>query len=286
MIVTVPHHGTPGPNAERFAQALSASASKSIERLEQSPTMFDFAFSKALLHMAARCTIDPQAGSLETWEATVSAMQVGSAMFAAAGKVEGDVQCRIDHKIRTIPAMGRQTYTDAGNWLSAFWLAVVCRDQTRMTQLCEIPLDLLRSPDGQYDDYIYHWVDTLQTYWSQRPGLVDKLVAAIEASYPEVATIAPRDLLQSILYQPINLFHRFVRKDHEGFNQALLEALELHKQYWTADEDRAKDSEGCLALGPLAITCLAYDAGFPIEVESDYLPKHLLQRDWLGEFPT
>ncbi len=27
--------------------------------------------------------------------------------------------------------------------------------------------------------------------------------------------------------------------------------------------------------GPLAMACLAHDAGSPIEVESEYLPKHL-----------
>ncbi|MGW7594442.1 Imm49 family immunity protein [Streptomyces rubiginosohelvolus] len=36
----------------------------------------------------------------------------------------------------------------------------------------------------------------------------------------------------------------------------------------------------------MAITCLAFDAGFPIEVESDYLPAHLLNRSWVGEFTT
>jgi hypothetical protein len=56
--------------------------------------------------------------------------------------------------------------------------------------------------------------------------------------------------------------------------------------YWTIDEKRAADPAGHLALAPLAITCLAYDAGFPIEVESGYLPHHLLTRGWLGEFPT
>jgi hypothetical protein len=90
--------------------------------------------------------------------------------------------------------------------------------------------------------------------------------------------------VQNILYPPINLFHRSVRKDEADFNQALVEALELHKAYWTADEDRANDPEGRIALGPLAVACLAYDGGIPIEVESDYLPKHLLQPGWLGEF--
>jgi hypothetical protein len=105
-------------------------------------------------------------------------------------------------------------------------------------------------------------------------------------SDPGVARIATREQLNKILYHPINLFHRFLRKDHAAFNDALKEALELHKAYWTANEEREDSPAGYLALGPLAITCLAYDAGFPIEIESDYLPKHLLQRDWLGEFPT
>ncbi|ESU48014.1 hypothetical protein P376_4005 [Streptomyces sp. HCCB10043] len=39
-------------------------------------------------------------------------------------------------------------------------------------------------------------------------------------------------------------------------------------------------------MAPLAMACFALDAGFPVEVESDYLPKHLLQRTWIGEFPT
>ncbi|GCB46195.1 immunity 49 family protein [Streptomyces sp. NL15-2K] len=248
--------------------------------------MIDTTFTKSLLNVQAHCTVDPRAAKVETWEAVVAAMQLGSALFAVTSGADGVVECRIHYKVRHIPEIGPHPSADAGNWLAAFWLAIVCRDQKRMSQLCEIPVDRLRSPEGQYDDYVYHWVDALQAYWLQRPGLVDKLVAAIEGSHPEVATASPRDLLQKVLYPPINLFHRFLRKDHDGFNQALVEALELHKEYWTADEDRTKDPEGRIALGPLAIACLAYDGEIPIEVESDYLPKHLLQRGWLGEFPT
>lgn len=100
------------------------------------------------------------------------------------------------------------------------------------------------------------------------------MTTTFDTSHPDVARVAPRDLLDQQLYPPINLYRRFVRRDHEGFNQALLEALEAHKSYWTADEDREESVEGSLALGLLAIGYLAYDAGFPIEVESPYLPQH------------
>jgi hypothetical protein len=128
---------------------------------------------------------------------------------------------------------------DAGAWLTAFWLAVVCRERERMTRLCEIPLDRLRSPDGRYDDYVYQWIDTLQTYWLRRPGLVEKLTATLRASDPAIARNVPRDMLQGLLHPPINLFHHFVCKDEEGFSPALVEALKLHKAYWTLTEDRS-----------------------------------------------
>ncbi|MFI0999075.1 immunity 49 family protein [Streptomyces galbus] len=277
-------HGAPGPHAAEWAESLGEDVAADAEGIERRPGMIDFMFSTALLHLQARCTVDPRAAALETWEATVSALQVGSALFAVTGDTEGVVDCRINHEVRHIPALGPRPYADAGNWLTTFWLAIVCRDQKRMTRLCEIPVERLRSPEGQFDAYVYHWVDTLQAYWLQRPGLVEKLTATLQTSHPEAVTVAPRDLVQNILYPPVNLFYRFVRKDEAGFNQALAEALELHKAYWTADEDRADDPEGRVALGPLAIACLAHDGDFPIEVESDYLPKHLLQRGWLGEF--
>ncbi|MFF3245935.1 immunity 49 family protein [Streptomyces sp. NPDC002870] len=167
------------------------------------------------------------------------------------------------------------------------WYAIICRDQNRMTELCEIPLDTLRASGVQHDEYLYHWVAALQAYWSQRQGdMVEALTLAFQQSHPDAVQIAPRDWLQQISYPPINLFYRFVKRDHEGFNAALTEALELHKAYWSETDDRANDVRGLWAIGPLAVACLAYDGDFPLDVASDYLPIQLLNRSLLGEFPT
>ncbi|MFD9630215.1 immunity 49 family protein [Streptomyces violascens] len=260
--------------------------SRSINRLEESPGGFNQTFNSSLTVARSLCATDAAANQLQTWESFVSAMQVSSALFRAASISEGTVECRIDDKMRTISATGPQYYADAGNWVTAFWLAAICRESGRMDQLSQVPLSLLRASGAEYDEYLYHWVDSLQTYWLEAPGLVDKLIAAIDASYPTVARNTDRALLDKILYQPINLFHRFLRCDHAGFNDALVEALEYHRQYWTVNEQRADSPEGFVALGPLAIACLAYDSGFPIDVESDYLPRSLLRRGWVGEFDT
>ncbi|MFE7395817.1 immunity 49 family protein [Streptomyces sp. NPDC057557] len=287
MTVVVARHDMPtGPDAERFAERVDDHLFKSINRLEGSTEVINSTFDTSALSLRAHCVIDPRAASVETWEAAVNAMQLGSALFAVTGTSEESVECRINQKMRILPATGPRSSASAGNWLTAFWLAVICREQQRMTQLCEIPLERLRSPEGQYDDYIYHWVDTLQTYWLRRPGLVEKLTSALQMSDPSVARIAPHDMLQGLLYPPINLFYHFVTRDEQGFSPALEEALKLHKTYWTLYEERATDIDGSIALGPLVIACLAYDGKLPIDVESEYLPKHLLQHSWLGEFPT
>ncbi|WP_078660702.1 Imm49 family immunity protein [Streptomyces sp. NRRL B-24484] len=49
---------------------------------------------------------------------------------------------------------------------------------------------------------------------------------------------------------------------------------------------RPLDTTGLVAPAPLAMACLAHDAGMPIDVESEYLPHHLLRGTWVGEFPT
>ncbi|MFE0721025.1 immunity 49 family protein [Streptomyces rochei] len=71
-----------------------------------------------------------------------------------------------------------------------------------------------------------------------------------------------------------------------GFGPVLEEALKLHRAYWTPREEGATDIDGTVALGPLAIACWAHDGRLCVHVESEYLPKHLLHHDWLGECPT
>ncbi|MGY0491385.1 immunity 49 family protein [Streptomyces sp. WG-D5] len=286
VTVTIERHITPRADAAEFAGRISEEVALQVDDLEASTGMIDFAFITSRTALQAHLVADPRAGAIETWEAAVTAMQLGSALFTVSGSDEGTFECRINRKPRTLAAIGRQSAADAGNWIDAFWLAVICREPDRMTQLCEVPLERLRAPEGAYDEYIYHWVDTLQTYWLRRPGLVEKLTTTLQMSDPSVARIAPKDLLQGVLYPPINLFYHFVRRDTEGFSPALEDALKLHKTYWTLNEDRSAKLDGALALGPLAIACWAHDGELPIHVESEYLPKHLLTHGWLGEFPT
>ncbi|MFE3188724.1 immunity 49 family protein [Nocardia sp. NPDC059240] len=258
-----------------------------LTRAEKHPRRFKDILHASMRLAGLRSAIDPTARKVETWQAYVQVMQASSAIFAIAGKADGMIEVRYADRTLTLPAGATRGIADAGNWVTAFFFAIMGRDQARLDMLCDVPIDLLRTSGSVYDEYIYHWVDTLQTYWSEGSDIGAKLRAAFEGTDPANARYAPPDLMLQLLYPPIDLFYRFLAEQHEEFNNGLAQALQLHDTFWDSDhDDRRDDRDGMIAAGPLAMTCLAYDAGLSIDVESDYLPRHIVQRSWLGEFPT
>ncbi|MEU7581482.1 immunity 49 family protein [Streptomyces sp. NPDC041068] len=277
------------PAAADVAELARTATAEDIARLVREPAGLGHAFvvTKELSH--ARFANDPDGGSLETWEAWVWAMQTGSALFAAATAPQDTVECRVaDHALH-LPATGPVPAADARAWLDAFYLAVVGREQDRLIRLCHVPMDDLRKA-APVDEYVFHWIETLRGYWLRRPmdDVVQHLIATMETSHPHVATRTPGDFLNLVDYQPIALFHRLIAGDREAFAQTLAEALAHHERYWSdkTDANGATPPLSRVALGPLAIASIAYDADFPMDTTSPYLPKHLLHRDWLGEFDT
>lgn len=201
MTVTVHRHGAAGPDDESYAERRTASAIEGIESLERSPRMIDALWNSVRLSVSARSAVDPDGSGIDTWEAVVNAMQVGSTLFRVTGSTEGTVESRIHHEIRQLPAVGPKQFANAPNWLDAFWFAIICRDQKRMTELCEVSVDTLRESGAVHDEYLYHWVAALQAYWTRRQGdMVAELTLAFQQSHPDTVRIAPRDWLQQISY--------------------------------------------------------------------------------------
>ncbi|GAA2519120.1 immunity 49 family protein [Streptomyces longisporus] len=282
----IPRHDFPTRNMARILPTLTDDFWEDVDGLQNQPSWFSNVLADAIGLLGRHCVLDPESDKLETWEACVTAMQVGSALFVSAQAPAGTTfEYRIGHEMRTVRA-GALPRAHAGNWLNAFWLACVCREKKRMTELCQFPVSRLRQADGVLDEYIYDWVEALQAYWLKRPEFGDKLVAAVEGTDPAALRHAPRDGVLQIMYPPMNLLTQLARGDQERFNAELAKAVEWHKEYWTRDEDRELTTEGLVALGPLAVSCLAVQAGFTITVESEYLPKHLLEGAWVNEFPT
>lgn len=108
-----------------------------------------------LVAAMAHCVQDPDASTATTWKAFRAAHEVSSALSTTSDS------------------------TDAGNWLTAFWLAVICRDHHSMTALAHVPLRLI--DDSGTDDYSRAWIDTLQTWWLRSGDVEAKLAATSSA---------------------------------------------------------------------------------------------------------
>ncbi|MBO8190142.1 immunity 49 family protein [Streptomyces oryzae] len=261
------------------AAELSRTAGESLTCLMGDPAGLRDAFRSALALAHARCATDPDAARIDTWDPWAVAVQLGAALFTGADPQE----CRLgeDHAWQ-IPATPADPPADARAWLDAFYVCVVCRQRERLDRLCQVPLEVLRQ-DESVDEYVLHWIDTLQTYWAQRPmdDVAQKLITTMETSAPDTATSTPKDFVNRIDYQPVALFHRLITRDHDAFAEALGEALAHHGAYW--GDSAAPRAQ--VALGPLAMASLAYDYGFPVELKQPCLPTYLLNRERIEVIP-
>lgn len=256
---TVDRHRADVSEADRKGDALTEELTALIE---EHPPNLPLIATKALQETGYHLVGDPDGSWSHTWRATVLAMQAYTGMFAAADK-NARFLLR-DNEVHLAPT-GMDP--DASAWLNAMYLSTICRERKRIDMLANVPQDTL------YDDF--GWIRALQTYWRDGDGLVDTLVEAMRA--------AEQDELR---YGPIELFYLLTQDDETRFNRSLANALEAHRAYWTRTEERSKNPGGFVALGPLAIACLAKEAGFKIRVRSDYLPGTLLSGARVGEVTT
>ncbi|MFJ3962512.1 immunity 49 family protein [Streptomyces sp. NPDC090036] len=280
----VPRQDYPQDGWMAVVPSMEGTLSYSLEEIETSHNSRSGAVMRSLNVALVRTLGDPGAVMLETWESWLLAMQVHSAVFAATDPDRESVTCKIRQEERHLATTGPQTYLNANTWLNAFYLAVICREAARLDMLARIPVSLLRDFGGTLDEYTYAWVETLQSFWLRRNDLGTHLVRAVDLSAPEHPRVVDAEEMTKLRYPPIMMLYRYLRNDPVGFNEALADAVRWHKEYWTADEDRAHNILGVVAIAPLAIACLAKANGIPVEVQTDYLPEALLDFGWRGEF--
>ncbi|WP_435109504.1 immunity 49 family protein [Nocardiopsis synnemataformans] len=266
---------------------------KIVRTLVMEPVNADVYLSPIYSGAELGLLLDPQAAKVETWEAWSTAMQYYNAVFAVSEAEEGtQVEYLIDQQTHTLKAPGMLHCADPATWEKAFYLAVVCRDNARADALCRVPVEHLRRAAAggkvRYNEYTYHWIAALQAYVNGTDDLVGELRSAMELSSPRSGAFGGESL-DLLVFPKMEVFRRLLMGDSAKFNEALVFALESFKCYH-AREDAPPGVRGILPLGLLAWACLAYDKSqrgdFSLDVESEYLPKHLVQRSWYGEFPV
>lgn len=239
-------------------------------RAAENPSALSDAFASAVALAHARCAEDPRADLLSTWDAWATAVQLGSALFTGAGPQE----CRLgENFVRRLPATPAAPPADARAWLDAFYLAAVCRQTDRLTRLCQVPMDRLR--EGRRGGRIRPALDRHPARLhparpdERRGGQAHRHPADLPAPGADARTGRLRRPRRPPAGGPLPPHpHPRPAGLHPGPDRG---PGPPHRLLGLLPGPRAR-----IALGPLALACLAHDHGFPVPEDHRLLPANLL----------
>jgi hypothetical protein len=234
--------------------------------------------NSAFMHAHRRAALGTEDDLIRAWDSMLVAAQAGVALFAAARTDVPEVEVILGEPVR-LPTTGPNSFTYPGNWVNTFYLAVIRRDMSLLDTLCDTPIDALRLSSTKSDEFSYLWVDALRAYWLNQDGVIAKVLAAMDATLPEHLVIAPQAFATLIAFPAMSAFFSLVEQDGDQFDLRLAKAVDMHKRYWST-KSRDTASDGYLALGPLAMACIAHDLGLPVTVTSDYMPTPMVEGAW------
>jgi hypothetical protein len=228
-------------------------------------------------------TATSYAGYLAAADAAIAelcrALRIGaqaSATIFALGAGRGDVEFSLGDRHAKLPATGPTDATHVGNWRVGWWLAHIVRDRAAIDRLADTPIEVLRQSSTRGDECQYLFVEALQGFEQRTPDWSTKLQAAVDATDPERVRLSDEEFVLNVLVPEMQMLFRLALGEIAPFTDALAFALERYKKYWSK-ASRKRDPDGFLALGPLAISSVAFDAGMPVEVASDYAPRNLIE---------
>jgi hypothetical protein len=175
--------------------------------------------------------------------------------------------------------------------VDAYHAAFAAGDRPGLALLASAPLDRITAVPPQAEERVYMLphAEGLQMLAQHVDGDIDMLLKAIRGC--ESADMIPvaRDAARLHASPEIELALLHGKTDQDSrlaglptFDEALRNALVMHRQYWrdfepNPGERREKDPRGFIALGPLAWATLRRDRGLPVNITSDYLPRSVIE---------
>jgi hypothetical protein len=224
---------------------------------------------------------DPVAEQEETYRSVREVAEAGAAFFKAGLITEGGFSATVGGSSVVLkPLAPVNSKYHVGNWLDSLWAAVICRDRQFVRDLTAVPAERLRVAGLSSPEYKYAWAEALRAFFSGGEDVYPLINRALELTGPEREDVVPEIALYRHV-SPMKLLFDVAAGRADEFNAGLREAVDLHRRFWTANGERASRPDGFFALSCTALAAVAYDRGIPVDVESDYLPRHFVEPTWL-----
>ena len=163
------------------------------------------------------------------------------------------------------------------SWQLGFFAALAAREREATEVLTQVSEDTLRKGQAKAAEWFYASFHALQAFVRKRSDAEEKLVAAMKATDPDTCHPADRDYVLDIAWPVLELAWHAFRRDNAAFDEAMWKALEGHRHYYTKTKAK-RDVLGVIALRPLAMAVWAKDLGVTTTIESDYIPRWIIDR--------
>ncbi len=206
------------------------------------------------------------------------AAQTAAAAFLSARCGVGQVRLTLGLDEIQFPATGPISTAHFGIWLLGLSSSVICRESVAKNIICHedsvnAAMDSATSGDDFWSSFAQVIISTINndiSRWRSSTGVARSLMnpnssALINPKFVEYTKLPLLDLCDCLM-----------EGREDSWSDALLKALEKHRIFWSSSNN-ADDSFGFLALDIAAMCVLAYDRGWRMDMESEYIPKFLIK---------
>jgi len=217
----------------------------------------------------------------DAWLYLNRATQLGMGIFQS--NAHDGVAFPFEFDNEYLEVVGKKTpqYTDESDWLKALFFAIIRRNQGAIDFLMTVKDEVFAASSlgAQNTPFDYALVDLFRAVFTGG-DLPSALTNAVTCFDPDIYH-KEAYLYVSRLEWPLVAIIRtiFTANAEVEFNQEMEKALNLHKEYYSTDENDC-DYFGVIPLGLTALAALAYDhKGYKVTVENEYIPKWMAEID-------
>jgi len=234
--------------------------------------------SNDMIELSRILTWEVQTPEIEQESAT--GLRYASKMYAAFLKLAEQPEQELTFKIYDLPevtwngkGMLEAGYMAPDEWFDAYFLAVITRDKESMESLAKFPVDIMKQSASKAGPVSYKLVEVFQAFHHRQanyPKLLNECM--------KMAVEQGNDWALDIAMGYLETFAALTTDIGFDFNETLAKNLQLQEKYWIKVADPgAFPVESFLPLQLLGMACMWHDKGNRVTVESDSLPRFLIE---------
>lgn len=173
-----------------------------------------------------------------------------------------------------------ESYIGINSWLDGYIYALAGREKNVVKLLRSCPESEIRKGDFAADTFFYSYIEFLKNLEEPNAGvLLDQVFKDCTT-----AKIASKEFIEGTILPELHLWETILKNEKDSFNEKLENAVKQFNNYWNQKKSdlikgiyRYNSMKSLVSIRLCGISAYAYDKGFPITYQSDYLVDFLIK---------